>query len=103
MQDGDGRATVGLGRVDVGERARDPDVTVVLERRQAARCSGRERRRLGVRHRRRELDLEYAIVALDLLPVIVARGRREDGEDRASDSPFAHPGQIEVTLGPAVG
>jgi hypothetical protein len=82
-------------RVEVGDRAHDPQVAVALE---AEQPSGRLRRRrrgdLGP-DRRRELDLHAAAVGVEV-DVLGARRRREQGEDPARQAARAGAREVDV-------
>ena len=55
-----------------------------------------------MRDLRRRQDLDHSVVALDQL-MLVARRRGEHREDRSAHPTRAHPRDVEVTVGPAVG
>ena len=86
-----------VGRVQIGDRARDPHLAGPLARQQPSCGRCRVGGRLGLADRRREGDLGDAVGAFNQRPV-VTRGGREDGEDRSAHAACAHPRKIEMAV-----
>ena len=88
-----------------GQRSpRDPDGWRRLRSRREQAPGGARREGGGVRlsDRLGQRDLHHPVGAGNRSPVL-ARRRREHGEDPAAHAPGAHPGQVQVTAGPAGG